>query len=76
MAMRVYDGHAILWIEACRRLERAGWTVLSTDDGMHLRNGQLEADLLTVDSLGSLMSADEVEEQIWRLRRAINARKR
>jgi len=76
MARRPYNGHAILWIEAYRRLTYAGWEVSATDDGMSFRNGRVRVDLASVDSIGSLMSADEVEEEIWHLRNVMNARKR
>lgn len=76
MAQRDYDGRAILWIEAYRRLTRAGWNASAGEDGIVLVNGKLTAYIETVDSLGSLVSVYEVDEQIWRLRRAINGRKR
>lgn len=76
MAVRPYDGYAILFTEACDRLEAAGWTAEVADDGVDLRNGRLVGHLDSVDSLGSLMSADEVDAEVWRLRRAVHMRKR
>lgn len=70
------DGVCILVPEAIRQLEAQGWSVVIADDGLNLRNGKLGASIPYQDSLNDLVDRGDVDDEVWRLRRAKNNRKR